>query len=474
MNLEKTILDLIYKFREVFANERRVDKYGYANLEDLRAPIQVDIVWVYHEENNLQMMVFDKDKDIDDCKIKIYGPFDIYKQIDKIETIFKENSVLESIEKEFLKSIENIELISPPGCLHKTYNGDNDGFVWSYFNIQNQNMNEIFDTIYTDPIQTFMKRNQINTVAPLPKQTKKTKKAAVKKESRKLKGYAITIFPPIWIGEYPNPSLSQKIHKIPLHRFIKRVIDTHYKGKRLVIKNNGFIAIIEEDKNIALQNLNEILCQMVIAGIDIESGREHQLMKYTMNETGLDESWSQRLGRESSFIQNRASNFSSITEFNFTFSIPQIPIEIMENIVDFAKLFSMDSVICAFTRILLNSYTHYRQSEYSQSFLLSWALMEQILNKQWNLFMDQNTINSKREKKLNTWTIDKKIETLSLVGLIRNDEYDEIMKLKIKRNKFIHCLVSISKEDAMICLNLLKDMAKIMNKHLIPNYSLNS
>jgi len=99
-------------------------------------------------------------------------------------------------------------------------------------------------------------------------------------------------------------------------------------------------------------------------------------------------------------------------------------------------------------RILLDSFTHLRNGEYSQSFILSWTIIEQFIEFQFEKLTTDRKLTRKRKKKLSRQTIDNKLEILNFSNFLADKYYSEIMELKKLRNKFMHRLVVIIKEDA--------------------------
>ena len=78
---------------------------------------------------------------------------------------------------------------------------------------------------------------------------------------------------------------------------------------------------------------------------------------------------------------------------------------------------------------------------------MEWMIIEKFINILWLNLIKEKGITGKRKKKLLGYDADQIIEALNLSGKI-NSEYELIMNMKNKRNKFIHRGVRIIKEDA--------------------------
>ncbi len=71
--LETAILD----FRQKKKNLPVEIQNSITNLEDLSTPCQVDVLWCYFGDNQIQIFFFTKDEQLPDLLINVYGPFNI-------------------------------------------------------------------------------------------------------------------------------------------------------------------------------------------------------------------------------------------------------------------------------------------------------------------------------------------------------------------------------------------------------------
>jgi len=92
-------------------------------------------------------------------------------------------------------------------------------------------------------------------------------------------------------------------------------------------------------------------------------------------------------------------------------------------------------------RLFTESFTHFNESEYAQSFVLSWSIIERHLYELRTKKLAEMDLDEDRQSKLlNTvqWSTDYLIEVLSLSADISDLEYEAYGELKKKRNRFIH------------------------------------
>ncbi len=92
-------------------------------------------------------------------------------------------------------------------------------------------------------------------------------------------------------------------------------------------------------------------------------------------------------------------------------------------------------------RLFIESFTHFNDSEYAQSFVLSWSIIERHLYELRTKKLAEMDLDEDRQSKLlNTvqWSTDYLIEVLSLSADISDLEHEAYGELKKKRNRFIH------------------------------------
>jgi hypothetical protein len=143
----------------------------------------------------------------------------------------------------------------------------------------------------------------------------------------------------------------------------------------------------------------------------------------------------------------------------------QIEFEQMDQILKISECILKDENLNELIHLLLESFTHFYNSEYSQSFLYSWFIIEKYIAQLFDDLLAEKNVTGDRKKKYKTqdkWSSDTRIEVLSLNDKIPSEEYNLISKYNTKRNHFVHRGESVEKEDAQTVLNLSKKI--ITNK----------
>ena len=116
-------------------------------------------------------------------------------------------------------------------------------------------------------------------------------------------------------------------------------------------------------------------------------------------------------------------------------------------------------------RLLNEGLTHLTNSEFAQSFIMSWSIIERHYYDIWFTLLSQRNIDHERSSKLtnpNQWSIDYVLEVLELENKIDENSYDLLMELKRKRNKFYYNGKQVAKDDADRSLQYAKKL--LVNK----------
>lgn len=472
--------NLIQKFREEY-DKLPEDVKKYFLLNDLSFPCQVDIIWIQWSESkftDFQILIFNKLKDMDDA-INLHGPFEctnIEEVIDSIEEILKETKWNKlKIDIYFPKGIYDTGkdiLISRLSAIIHTINlnckvnyelpflmrKDNitdDSFCWTCIGkIQNLDINTLVSDMVTDAYSNIKIYNTPPT--PTPKEY-----------------YGTYIYPPVWIGDMPENSLRNQILMPPMKDFIQK-FDTKYNDKVVIVESDGFIAVIDEDKDTSIDILNEIMASALICGYNIFSVKESEILRLHIDIETNSITWR-------GFSYFSASNSSKLHEYRQKLSIDSglqdrsnISEDELLRIIKQSAIIFKDESLKNLLIFFLESFTFLNTSEYSASFILSWTIIEIYLSGLWNRKIKNKGINTSQKKNLTSkmlWPISQKINVFTLMKMITDDEYKTFEKLRKKRNKIIHEGEKCSKDYAKQCLDTArKVLIKEINRSGITDH----
>jgi len=472
------LIELIENYRKIIKRPIDVDNYNIQISSDLRAPLQISLIWLKSEKNDLQIFLINHNEDLSDKTINIFGPYkitniDIFQDI---EAVIEKGQIFENIkDKESGLNLGNVleRLIrNNIGLLKEEPRnkiGSNGSFYKDcFYFIYNGN---IFSSSIDDKISYFQHEKDIQHQF-----YEISKKIPLQYEMIPfLSGY---IFPPVWFGDIPKLSMEDKLMGKKLENFVKTIYTGEISGRKIIIKNDGYLGIAINDKidgqleekelyeTIGISNF--LFSVFTINGIKIKSvqGSEFVYTTFLPEKKILNESY--RDYSKSKELQEFRYKTVDLEEFKKNRRI--IPLEKLIKIVNQANNLINNEKIVDSLNLLIHSYTNLTNGEINQSFILSWTIIEQYLNYKWDSLLKSKQVSSNRQKKLKgrDYTASVKTEILNLFDCVKDDEYILLNSLRKKRNDFMHELMNIPNEIAQESLNLaLKYLKARVNDFLL-------
>ena len=453
MGVEEYLATLMDKFRErlmeLSDEERSATSRG---LCDFTTPCQSLVIWARDPE--FQIVLFSHLQSFEDKLVKVYGPIENNKLVSEIEKKILNDNLVKAIGREHvenaliyvLRSIRNhfapLSTWPKRGSISLKHRISNSAFLWVVVgNIVNVDMNEVLSRCIQD-IKSISK----------PKQPARIQERVL------LKGYGTYIYPPVWIGEIPKPSFSERLRGPFLWRYSnERVITTTFKDAPLIVTRDGYIAIGVEDKRKALTYLNEIMATLlVIRRIPVFIIRELDLGETEITEHGFTKSWYPLSIRSKLYspLEERYSPEVLAKERRI------IKEEDVAKIIRWSELITTDERLKTLLLLTLETFTHVFNSEYKQALILGWVVLEEFyINELWKEHV-LNKVDKNRKGKLRRWTADSKIEALSIAGIMPSNVYENLRKLKNERNNVVHRGREPSSVSVKLCLELIHKVVK--------------
>ena len=457
--------DFIKEFRKESQRLSPEEKSRISNLDDFFPPCQVLLLWF--QDASVQYLICTHDSSRKDLEIEIEGPVHTYEAIDRLDTILKDprwNRKLTEKEKEHVypKTITFPEILEgtfltiiqtlrdqafrkPPanslvGSKHMLISRD---FLWEVMG----NIAEIDTTeIVTKLIHQAKKEAASAKVKPPPPPPKPV-----------INSCATYFYPPIWVGKLPRKAFKEKARGS--FTFPKKALDLEYKGQVLVINQNGLVALGEDNVRKATRKLNEIMATFLLMGLEASAIRELEVGEAKIDASSLTlTQW----GTRTDTLRTQLSHLFPSTQMMLENRI-EIKKEELARTIKQAERISKDPDVSDFLTFFLESHTHLKNSEYSQSFILSWVIVEKQMYWLWKKFLREEQIPSERRRKLTfpaIWTIDFVLEVLNLGGQLSKEEYRDLMSLKNRRNEIIHQGESATLEEAEKCFKIAKDIVR--------------
>lgn len=312
-----------------------------------------------------------------------------------------------------------------------------------------------------DITQLDYKKNVSNTIKHIKDRAKiKPDKKTLVQEAY-IAGYGTYFYPPIWLESKPKLNLKDKILGSRLNIKSHLPLNLKYKGRILIIEKDGFIGIGEEDKDMALMFLNEIMAISLLYGYNFHYIRENEIGPLNINpETARFQSTQlQGPNKRTDLSDHRWKDLTDIRIIHRTVISKDKLVEIIRISEELIKYDEVSNLIT----ILLGATTHFFNREFSMSFLMSWTLIEKKIVAEYHKIIEDQIDMKKQVDKLRNGkfkTIDDKLEILRIIGNLNNEEYENFMFLKKRRNQIVHEGARTDEKDAKKSLDLSIEIIK--------------
>ena len=436
------------------------------------APCQIEIIWIANPE--FQIVVVSNFLDRKDKEIIINGPFQGHEVIDAIDNLLKEprwtkplpvtggQAPLLPYPVEFTNQLTLAEVFS--GVLY----GDIETIKESFLQRVKRPSefggfplgNEAFVWLIAGNISDMPKNKFIDDFIRQAKFEPPTQQPTPSPTLPQIRCTAAYVYPPIRIGAPPKPmNFGEFSSGMYMYRFGQVAFETKFDNYRMIITKDGLIAITGDNRELALRIFNVVFGTAELCGIPAQAVRESEIGAITFDEATMATmtySMPMRTLRSMPILERRGQRFSFMSTLRRVVTEDKI-----SEVVGKAQRIYQHLDKSEELSFFLQALTHLEDTEFAQSFTMSWIIVEKYLSRIWKNFMQEKKVYGERENKLTNpgmWSTDFVIETLNLSGVLSEQRYKLLMELKKERNNFIHKGRAITKDDAEECLKMAKEI----------------
>ncbi|MCK4796464.1 MAG: hypothetical protein KAT05_03740, partial [Spirochaetes bacterium] len=211
------------------------------------------------------------------------------------------------------------------------------------------------------------------------------------------------LFPAVSIGEAPRIAFSQRLFGgIDIFPMDTPIYVDKFNGRNFIATYNGFVGI-QAKKVIALEMLNFLAAALFLRGTESYIIRDHELGNFQYD---ID---SKQLGNSSMPVTSRFSIIDHQNQHPAFGKKAKISIDELHKALKDAELYLKNEQLSFYIPLLLESNTHFVEFEYTQSFYMSWVVIETYLTRKWKAILEDKNIPKKRFDKLTNpsmWSID--------------------------------------------------------------------
>ena len=479
--LKKWCQELLDNFRKEYGTLDELERSQIPNNLDFRYPCQIEFFWVI-EPLEYQLFLTMHDPSRKDGEIIVNGPFMGYELIPKVIEIMDEprwkKNAHNKIDRArtfprfdddvgnqenkysdiFLSHISNLIITLRNDPTANFRKGNIGAHVFGYHGWGMIIKGNIVESIKTDSLVS----ESINEAKQRAAQIIENKELVSpqnnsKKEGKKyLEVHGAYYYPGVRIGDNLELSFKEKLINAigkPIY-FPEAEYKFDFNGKYGFFDTFGFVGIQIENEKEAIKILNTIFGVSLIFGSGALSVRESELFSMRMDPESLSIggfSWQTEADK-------RFSPYSSHGLRKIT-----IPLDSMKMIINVAENVSHDKTINESLLFLLESFTHFYNSEFSQSFLFSWLVVEKHISRLFEEMLSEKEVSNNRKKKFKNqdkWSTETKIEVLNFTGMINSDDYKSLIRFNAERNKFAHQGITIEHEESKKLFEVSKNIIK--------------
>ncbi len=444
---------------------------------NLKSPLQLTIIWFKSMKYDFQIFLLNHSKKFPDKVIDILGPYNASKKrvfLD-LETDLKNggifqilNDIIDDIKSNLKKLIrKNFPYLKKEPqnriikfgilsskCNYLIYHGNmfinSPKTIISFFQELEEHIMR-FDNLLNLPEMELVSEKKVS-MEDLPIEFREFRRGDLYMENDEMPFLGGYIIPPVWFGDVP------RIGGVHLSKFVKTIKHEEISGRRIIIKSDGYFGIsintnidgqYEWEEYIETYKfINFFLGTFLINEIPAYSVHEIEIFdtKYISNNDFLEEPRGRSKKSQEMFdVKHQPLNIK-------TFMIRRaiVPLTKLEIVLGTLKSLINNNSLFNSLSLLIDSYTNLMRWQHNESFILSWVLIEQYINYNWNSLLDSKKISKKRKKALNRkeYTAYVKINILALLGILEEEEYREIDKMRKKRNNLMHEIEFINQQDA--------------------------
>lgn len=491
--------NFITLFRKKYSELSEFERTGIQSVLDFSEPCQVEIFWL--KQSEIYLIMLSKIPERKDMEITIHGPFEGSEFSEKVETMLSEERWQKKIEnydegdgfeifgepddtlanllaKQLYLMMDHAKyfMFHPYDNIHSMGISQIDKNIWTDIRVGN-----IFKTPYNEKVEQAIEEIKYNAkiqdemIADAPRLIRESLKrqspfknlpTSMPKEGGH--GYGAHLFPPVIIGKIIKPTTRQLLNGITADTTIfNKSFDLDIDGHVVIVNRDGYVFIETNRKEQALKILNLIMAVGTLSLTPMFAVREQDLSiaSYDKNRTIVSKQWNPQT------LRSQLHKTSSMFDFSLNDDRFEMTKEELVDVIQSAFEVMENNDLANDLKLFVEALTYNHSTEYSQSFVMSWSIIERYYSNLWENMLNEKKLDKKRLDKLldsNRWSIDYRLEILNLFEKINEHDYKLIMELKRKRNNFYHGREQISKEDTVKGLKLAR---KIIDDKLNLVYS---
>jgi hypothetical protein len=263
-------------------------------------------------------------------------------------------------------------------------------------------------------------------------------------------GFGVYCYPPVLIGEF-EPTIKERIENKEHVILSENVILDEFDGSDLVITKEGLLGLQTSSKKTADSVFHVIMGTSLLSNLPLHAHKISELADLSFDITTKKISSSSWI--ESS-LRNQQFRFDRFTPFPKPIVRLKISIEDMISIIQKSKEIWKAESNLENLKLILGAMTYLSNQEFSQSFILSWTIIEKHVYDLWEKKLTKSKISNQRIKSMSEWDLYRITEILHLDRTLSDDDYSEIGYLRGLRNGLFHDGQEVTLKQSTRCFEM--------------------
>ncbi|MBS3923560.1 MAG: hypothetical protein KGZ37_10515 [Nitrosarchaeum sp.] len=444
--LKEWYANFIPLFREEFSKLSKEERKHITSWHDYHSPCQIEVFWL--KRPNWQLIVETHLENRPDGQVVVNGPYDNENFQDEVSSVLNESrwkiqtdsgksqysdAVAEQLHR-FVFSAKNALFMDwqKLNGFTQILNAKNYRITHFHGNMADFNYRAYLQHIIRETKQQIEEYN----AKPVSPQTKSPK-------IEYPKGFATYFYPPIIVDGNPKRSpeeIFQGVKSTNISTFDKDLFEIMFDDILVLVERDGFIGVCTDVKKKSLDILNTIMMISILDGLEATVVREHELsdIEYIPESKKIT-------SRSYSYNSPRNKLFDGIPDKTMEFETRYVEKENIKKIFDKASKIFLNKSLAEDLRILLDATTHMKDSEFSQSFIESWKIIEKHLKQKWS----QKSPNKTKFPTSETMITDLKDEL--------KENFSIFTDLRKIRNNIMHGPKDVTKQESQKCYDISKE-----------------
>lgn len=301
-----------------------------------------------------------------------------------------------------------------------------DGFVWNFLgDFTSRKVEEEVRKTFTAP----------PTSRTIPSST-----ANRPARSDRVWFFGAPMYPLTFVGKRPLSSVEDIVERRRLSPWMMSsdALETTFDGHRVIIKEDGFVAVEVQDRGRAQLILNHIMAYLWASGVaDVTTLRENELWSLHHDPTNPI---NRGLSVETVSVRNLSAVGASVTEAGHRLARVIPVVDMRRAIRDAEGVFGAGDASLGLL-FLHQAHTSFSESDYRSAFIDAWFVLEQWVYSHWRAELAAKGRKPREIKDLEdqrNWTVATMAETLELTGVIDRQRLDALTRWRRIRNRVAH------------------------------------